>query len=115
MATSDYLVPGNWPSIEDIDQKISEKGSEYTAGVWKLLQCQDKLVLTPELAKVYNYIQKEHIRLTGYSLPPTIKGAMKTRAQSRDELGPEIKDEVLDEAIKGGMMARLKLMREGKK
>jgi len=112
MATENrFLDINNWPTNEEMDEEIEKHGSEYTASVWQLLQCQDKLVLTTDIAERYNYVQRAHIRLTGSSLPDTIKGAMKTKAQTRDAMGPEVKDEVLDKAIQGGMAARLKAMR----
>jgi len=103
----------NWPSAEEIEFKIAEEGARYTARFWKVLQCHlNKKALTPEQADLYYIVQKAHLNLTGYSLPATIKGARKTRAQIRDDSGTEISDEKLDKAVQEGLMAKLKRMRE---
>lgn len=104
----------NWPSVEEIEDKIAEEGVEYTASVWQILQCKKKLMLTPEMVERYYIIQKAHYDLVGVYLPDTIKGAKRTRTQVNNDLGPKVKDEVLDKAIQGGLAARLAKMREGK-
>lgn len=109
MGTSDYLDIDNWPSEDEINNFDADK----IASIWKLLQCQDKLVLTVEIANRYKVIQRRYISLTGHSLPDTIKGAIKTRAQARDEIGV-IDESKVEKAVQGGLMAKLKKMREGK-
>lgn len=104
----------NWPSIEEIEHKIAKYGAKYTANVWMTLQCKKNLVLTPGVAERYKIVQRAHIRLTGNSLPDTIKGAIKTRAQIRDDLGTVDEDKI-EKSVQGGLMAKLKEIREGKK
>lgn len=103
----------NWPDEDDINAGIAEKGVHYTETFYKKLKCKN-ITLTPEMAEKYKIVQKAHIELTGYSLPSDIKGAIKTRAQVRDDLGPQVKDEVIEKAVAGGLKARLAKMR-GKK
>jgi len=104
-----------WPSKDRIEKKIAEEGSNYTGNFWKILQIHfNKKSLSREQSDLYYIIQQAHLRLTGYSLPATIKGARKTKAQIRDDSGPEIKDEILDKVVKGGLSARLKAIRERK-
>lgn len=95
--------------IKEVEERIELEGSKYTSEVWKMLKAKNK-TLTPDEAAVYHVIQKAHIRLTGHSLPD-IKGARKTRAQIRNELGPEVKDEVIEKAVQSGLAAKLKQMR----
>lgn len=110
MATKRELE--KFPSAEEVEDKISELGVNYTSRIWQLLRAAD-ITLTPEQADTYSIIQKAHTRLTGNSLPQ-IKGAMKTRAQEKDEEGPKVKEEVIEKAVQGGLMAKLKRIREGK-
>ena len=103
----------NWPSAEEIEFKIAEEGAKYTARFWKVLQCHfNKKALTPEQADLYYIVQKVHFNLTGYSLPATIKGARKIKASVRECSDTKIPDEKLDKAVQGGLMAKLKRMRE---
>lgn len=101
-----------WPTATQIEDKIEEEGKKFTASFWMKLQARDKLVLTLEQAELYNIVQKAHIRLTGYSLPDTIKGAMKTRAQIRNELGT-IDEGKVEAAVQGGLAAKLAKLRKG--
>lgn len=105
----DFLDINNWPSIEEIYASIAKEGSKYTARVWQLLQSK-KLTLNTEVAERYHYIQKEHIRLTGHSLPNSIKGAIKTRAQIKNELG-KLDENKVEKVVKSGLAARLAKMR----
>jgi len=107
-----YMEVEDMATAEEIEAQIEQRGTDYTASMWKQLKARDK-TLTPEEADLYYIIQKAHLRLTGHSLPP-IKGARMTRAQKRDDLGPEVKDEVLDKAVAGGLAARLAKMRKDK-
>jgi hypothetical protein len=93
----------------EIESRIAEEGAAYTAEVWKMLKAKNK-TLSPEDAELYDIIQKAHYRLTGHQLPH-INGARRTRAQARDDLGPEVKEEVIAEAVKGGLAARLAKLR----
>lgn len=102
-----------FPTAEEVEDKIAELGVKYTARIWKLLQAAD-ITLKPYQADIYHIIQQAHLRFTGHSLPATIKGARKTKAQIRDATGPEIKEEVIEQAVQGGLAARLKQMRENK-
>jgi hypothetical protein len=95
--------------IVTVRDRIDAEGVKYTSAVWQLLQAKGKF-LTPDQAEAYALVQKAHFEFTGYSLPP-IKGAKMTKAQVRDSMGPEIKEEVLEKAIQGGLAAKLKQMR----
>lgn len=95
--------------LTNVQDRIDTEGVKYTSAVWQLLQSKGKF-LTPDQAEAYALVQKAHFEFTGYSLPP-IKGAKMTKAQVRDSMGPEIKEEVLEKAIQGGLAAMLKKMR----
>lgn len=95
---------------EQVAQKIEEEGVKYTERTWKLLKAKGKS-LSKEDSDVYVLVQKAHLELTGYSLPP-LPGARKTRAQVRNQDLPPVSEAVLDEAVAGGFAARLAKMRE---
>lgn len=95
--------------IEQVKEKIDLEGVAYTVRTWQLLQARKKPIL-PEEVEPYSLIQKAHLEFTGYSLPP-IKGAKLTRAQNRDALGPEVKEETLEKAIQQGLAAKLRQLR----
>ena len=95
---------------EQIAQKIEEEGVKYTSRTWQLLKARGK-PLTLEESDDYVLVQKAHVELTGYSLPP-LPGARKTRAQVRNQDLPPVSEEVIEQAVAGGLAARLAKMRE---
>jgi hypothetical protein len=107
MATNGKL---EWPTKEQVEEQILVHGVSYTSSFWKTLQIQEKLVLTVEQAEIYHIVQKAHVELTGHSLPDTIKGSMKTRAQIRNEIG-EVDETKIENAVQSGMMAKLAKLR----
>ena len=94
---------------EEVAQKIEDEGVKYTTRTWQRLKAKGK-ALTKEDSDAYVLIQKAHVELTGYSLPP-LPGARKTRTQVKAESAPTVSDAVLEEAVKGGLAARLAKMR----
>jgi len=108
MAASSRLE--DFPTAEQVEEQIEQYGVLFTANFWKKLQARG-IILTPEQAEIYHIVQKAHVNITGHSLPPTIKGARLTRAQVRDNIGPEVKEEVLEKAVLNGLAAKLAKLR----
>lgn len=103
----------NWPSVEEIEARLAEEGTAYAVNCWKLLKAYN-ITLTTEMADRFYVIQQYYLKEKGYSLPQVIKGARKTKAQLRDDLGPMVDEKKLDSVVKGGLAARLAQMRKGK-
>lgn len=97
---------------EEVQQRVNNEGVNYTSRTWQLLKAKGK-TLTKEESDAYVIIQKAHVEFTGHSLPP-LPGARKTRTQVKAESAPIVSDAVIEEAVKGGLAARLASMRKDK-
>lgn len=98
--------------INRVEEHIANNGKVYTAGVFHKLKARGKRI-SQEEAEVYNIIQKAHLRLTGHSLP-ALAGAIKTSAQHRDEKDISIDENKIEAAVKGGLAAKIALLRSNK-